>query len=239
MRNAFVFHNWTFSKRVNEKSGEKIIKQLQILVIFVLLFNPFNSILVKKLVKPLFWAIALCTSLPVFSQLRMPGTKDFSADMKAVIRDYPHNYAKMRGGVQQQSPQQTDYESSMKITGAESVTISRFSADNKEVYSWSAVMLTTEEFSAAKAKYKTLFARFNNMAVKMDSGVTFYLKGKYLEPIEERGFTSSLFRFELPDMVTRKMILELSMQYEFPEWKVKVLIYERDREDTERGDIVE
>ncbi|MCR6720193.1 MAG: hypothetical protein NVV59_07775 [Chitinophagaceae bacterium] len=169
----------------------------------------------------------------------MPGTKDFSADMKAVIRDYPHNYAKMRGGVQQQSPQQTDYESSMKITGAESVTISRFSADNKEVYSWSAVMLTTEEFSAAKAKYKTLFARFNNMAVKMDSGVTFYLKGKYLEPIEERGFTSSLFRFELPDMVTRKMILELSMQYEFPEWKVKVLIYERDREDTERGDIVE
>jgi len=183
--------------------------------------------------------MALCTSLPVFSQFKLPGTKDFTSDIKAVIRDYPHNYEKMRGSVQSQSPQQTDYESSLKITGAESVTISRYSADNKEIYSWSAVMLTTEDFEVAKGKFKTLFARFNNMAVKMDYGVTFYLKGKYLEPIEERGFTSSLFRFELPDRATRKMILELSMQYEFPEWKVKILIYERDREDVERGDVIE
>jgi hypothetical protein len=27
------------------------------------------------------------------------------------------------------------------------------------------------------------------------------------------------------------------MQYEFPEWKVKLLVYDKEREDDERGDI--
>lgn len=193
----------------------------------------------KKLALPLMWALALCACIPAFSQLKLPGTKDFTSDIKQVIREYPHNYEKLRGGVQMQSPQQTDYDCNLKISGAESVTISRYSADNREVYSWSAVMLTTEEYADARAKYKTLFSRFNNMGVKMNSGTTFYLKGKYVDPAEERKFTSSLFRFELPDRATRNMILELSMQYEFPEWKVKILIYERDRADDEQGEIIE
>ena len=73
----------------------------------------------------------------------------------------------------------------------------------------------------------------------MDYGVTFYLKGKYIEPVEERNFTSALLSFELPDQITRKMKLEVSMQYELMEWKVKVMIYERDREDAEQGEVAE
>ena len=202
-------------------------------------FNPFNSILVKKLVKPLAWGISLCLSFSLPAQINQRNGGDFGADMKAVIRDYPHNYESMRGRVVVQNPQHTEYESTRPVQGAESISISRYSADNKEVYSWQALMLTTEDFEAAKTRYKSLYAKFNNMAVKMDYGVTFYLKGKYLEPIEERGFTSSLMRFELPDQIVRKMIVEVTMQYEFPEWKVKVLVYEKEREDTERGEPIE
>jgi hypothetical protein len=183
--------------------------------------------------------MAICLSLSSSAQLKLPGTTDFTSEMKKVIRDYPHNYQSMRGSALDENPQHINYECSLPIPGAESVTISRFSADQKEVYSWQAVMLTTEDFETARAKFKSLYARFNNMAVKMDYGVTFYLKGKYIEPTEERGFTSALMRFELPDRITQKFILEVTMQYEFPEWKVKILIYEKERADNEQGETID
>ncbi len=43
--------------------------------------------------------------------------------------------------------------------------------------------------------------------------------------------------FENPDRNTHRMKLEISMQYEMLEWKVRVLIYEHERDDDEQGDI--
>lgn len=193
----------------------------------------------KKLVKPLIWGLAIGLCLHANSQRNSNANADFGAEMKKVIRDYPHNYQSMRGNTLDENPQYSNYECSLKIPGAESVNISRYSSDQKEVYSWQAVMLTTEDFETARAKFKSLYARFNNMAVKMDYGVTFYLKGKYIDPTEERSFTSALMRFELPDGITKKMILEVTMQFEFPEWKVKILIYEKEREDNEQGETID
>jgi hypothetical protein len=31
--------------------------------------------------------------------------------------------------------------------------------------------------------------------------------------------------------------VEASMQFEFPEWKINLMVYEREREDNEQGDI--
>jgi hypothetical protein len=100
-------------------------------------------------------------------------------------------------------------------------------------------MLTTENFEEAKKKFRSLFSMFNHMAVKMDYGDTFYLSGKYDEPTEEKNFASTILTFEKADQLTRKMKLEVSMQYEMLEWKVRVLIYEKEREDNERGEIEE
>ena len=43
--------------------------------------------------------------------------------------------------------------------------------------------------------------------------------------------------FENPDRNTYRMKLEISMQYELLEWKVRVLIYEHEKDDDEQGDI--
>ena len=203
-----------------------------------MLINPFNPLLVKKIVKPLFfsallWAIASTSS----AQLKLPVTDEFASDMKKVIREYPHQFNKLQGDVIDEKPQATDYECTLSVAGAESSVITKYSSSSKPIYSWQGLMLTTEDFGEAKKKFKSLFTRFNNMAVKMDYGVTFYLKGKYIEPIEERNFTSAILSFELPDQITRKMKLEVTMQYEMMEWKVKVLIYERDREDDEPAEV--
>jgi hypothetical protein len=34
-----------------------------------------------------------------------------------------------------------------------------------------------------------------------------------------------------------KLKIEASMQFQFPEWRVSLLVYEREREDNEQGDI--
>jgi hypothetical protein len=34
-----------------------------------------------------------------------------------------------------------------------------------------------------------------------------------------------------------KLKIEASMQYEFPEWKVSLVVYEKEREDKDRGEI--
>ncbi len=36
-----------------------------------------------------------------------------------------------------------------------------------------------------------------------------------------------------------KLKIEASMQFEFPEWKVNLLVYEKEKEDKDRGDIME
>jgi hypothetical protein len=206
----------------------------------VLLINPYNPLLVKKIVKPLVFAvISIVLQLPAKSQIRLPTSNPLGTDIRKVIREYPHQFSSLQGNIIQENPQTVDYECIFKVSGAESSSITKYSARNKMVYSWQALMLTTEDFEEAKKKFKSLYSIFNHLAVKMDYGDTFYLSGHYEEPVEEKSFSSSVLTFEKADKITHKMKLEVSLQYEMPEWKVRVIIYERDREDNEQGDIIE
>lgn len=166
-------------------------------------------------------------------------TASFTNDIKKIIRDYPHQFTHLQGDVMNENPQTIDYDCNFLINGAETSMITRYSSGKKSIYSWQAVMLTTDDFEEAKKKFKSLYSQFNHMAVRMDYGDTFYLSGRYEAPVEEKKFASAVLTFEKADALTRKMKVEVSMQYELMEWKVKVLIYERDREDTERGEIEE
>ena len=204
----------------------------------MLLINPFNPLLVKKTVKPLlFTLIAIAFTFLSYSQLRLPLNNALASDIRRVIREYPHQFSNLQGDVVEENPQSTSYDCTFKVAGAESSSITRYSSNNRKVYSWQALMLTTDDFEVASKKFKALFQQFNQLGVKMDYGETFYLAGKYEPPVEEKKFNSAVFRFENPDRNTYRMKLEISMQYEMLEWNVRVLIYEHERDDDERGDI--
>jgi hypothetical protein len=195
----------------------------------------------KKIVKTLcFIVFSFLFSSSSFAQLKIPVANAFAADMKKVIREYPHQFTALQGEVIEENPQTVNYSCTVEVAGAEQATITKYSSGlQKQVYSWQALMLTTESFEEAKKKFRSLYTQFNNMAVKMDYGVTFYLKGKYEEPVEEKNFTSSILSFENSDQITHKMKVEIAMQYELMEWKVRVLIYDHERNDDERGKIEE
>ena len=142
------------------------------------------------------------------------------------------------GEIIAQHPQSTDYQCNFKVNGAEQSFVTRYSA-KKEVCSWEALMLTTEDFDKAKQKYKSLYNQIQNLVIRFGQS-SYKVKGDYESPAEEKKFTAVLFTFEPLHETGGKLKIELTMQYIEPmEWKVKLLIYDKEREDDERGRIVE
>jgi hypothetical protein len=62
------------------------------------------------------------------------------------------------------------------------------------------------------------------------------LEGKYEAPAEEKKFTSVVFIPNTEKTEWAKIRAELLIEFSAPmEWKVKVLVYDRDREDGQEG----
>jgi hypothetical protein len=193
----------------------------------------------KKSVKTLaLITIAAFLSVITAAQLKLPVINGIGPDIKKVIQDYPNQFSNIKGEVINQNPQSIDYACNLKVNGAEEVSITQYSTNKKHpIASWQAVMLTTDDFEDAKKKFKSLFNQLNNLS--SGDAVSFHLKGKYETPVEEKKFTSVIFTTDNGSVTLKKLKVELSMQYELLEWKLKVLVYEKEREDNERGSVEE
>ncbi len=160
-------------------------------------------------------------------------------DLKKVIEDYPSRFVNLMDELIVENPQSTEYKCRIKVNGEEESSITRYSSRSNTSYSWQAVMLTTESFEKAKQKFKTLFNQLNNLSVNPGGTRTYHLKGNYEAPVESMKFASVIFSFSPDDENIMKLKAEVSLQYELTEWKVKLLVYDREREDEERGKTVE
>lgn len=101
-------------------------------------------------------------------------------------------------------------------------------------------MLTTESFEKAKQKFRSLFNQLNNLSADLGQAKPVHFKGKYEAPEEERKFTSVLFEPDPAASNTTALKMEITLQFHPPmEWKVRVLLYDRERDDHERGKEVE
>lgn len=155
-------------------------------------------------------------------------------DIRKVINDYPNRFANLIGDMVTENTQSVEYKCNFTANGAEETSITRYSSQSNNVYSWEALMLTTESFDKAKQKFKSLFSQLNHLSVNFDN-IGFRLDGKYETPSEEMKFTSVVFSFTPADDAVKKLKVEVAMMYELTEWKVKVMVYDREREDEERG----
>lgn len=186
-----------------------------------------------------FITIAGFLSITSVAQLKLPVINGISSDIKKVIQDYPNQFNNLKGEMLVQNAQSTDYACNFKVNGAEESSVTQYSSKKYAVASWQTVMLTTDDFDEAKKKFKSLFNQLNNLSAQMTEGAALHFKGKYEQPVEEKKFTSIVFSVDDKSSSFKKLKVELSMQYELLEWKVKVLVYEKEREDNERGAVEE
>jgi hypothetical protein len=176
-------------------------------------------------------------SAQINAQLKLPFTNnDLRTSLQKVVADFPKELSSIKGEVVAEDPQTVQYASLLKFQGAEENTITKYNS-SKPIYSWQAVLLTTEDFEDAAKKYKWLCNQLKVMTLNLGNNYTFSLSGKYEAPDENKKFSSSIFQLTPAAIHLPKLKIEADMQFYFPEWKVNLLVYQKEREDNERGDV--
>lgn len=190
-----------------------------------------------KTSKPTFLLAALFYfSLAAQAQFRSPIPNAFRADVQKAVAGFPSQFASLRGEVRTTNPQTVEYASLLQVDKAEDCIITQYSSNSKPVYSLHALMLSTEDFAEAERRYKWLFAQLKGLNIKyvVDQ---YTLHGAYEAPAETRQFTTSTLAVaDAPDAL-QKLRIEVAMQFEFPEWKVALTVFERERDDDEQGEL--
>jgi hypothetical protein len=171
------------------------------------------------------------------AQLKLPFTNnDLRTNLQKVVADFPKELSSIKGDVISEDPQTIQYASLLKFQGAEENSVTKYNSP-KPIYSWQAVLLTTEDFEEAAKKYKWLCNQLKVMTLNLGNNYTFSLSGKYEAPDENKKFSSSIFQLTPAAIHLPKLKIEADMQFYFPEWKVNLLVYQKEREDNERGEI--
>lgn len=172
------------------------------------------------------------------AQLRLPINNSLRNDFQKVVAEYPQHFQNIRGSVVNQNPQTTEYLSLLKVGDAQECTITKYSSGAKAIYSWQAVMYTSEDFAASAKKYKWLYNQLKGMNVYYVKD-QYSIHGQYEEPEESKKFATSVLTLSSPPTPLQKLKIEIAMQFEFPEWKVNLLVYEKERDDNEQGETEE
>lgn len=173
------------------------------------------------------------------AQVRLPiAPNSFKQDIQKVVAAYPHGFTEIMGDLVEEGPQTVSYASRVVPKGAQESTVTRYSAELKKIYSWQAVMLSTEDFEEAVAKYKSLYVQLKGMNVQYVAD-DYTLGGTYDTPAEERKFASSALHVIRPPEALKKLRIEVTLQLHFPEWKVGIVVYDKEKEDDENAEVME
>lgn len=189
-----------------------------------------------RIIPKLATTVLLIFCLKSQAQLKFPVTNnDLRNNLSQVITSYVDGFSSLKADTISLNPQSIEFSTKLDFQGSEQNSITQYKAKNP-IYSWTALLLTTEEFDEASKKYKWVYNQLKVMTVKVQE-YSFTLSGDFEAPDESKRFCSSVFKLTPNASNMPKLKIEASMRFEFPEWKINLMVYEREREDNERGDI--
>ncbi|HEY8388918.1 MAG TPA: hypothetical protein VIK74_09955 [Parasegetibacter sp.] len=151
--------------------------------------------------------------------------------LEEVLKDYPNAFRNIQGVEICTYPGYTTYECAREIPGAVSASISRYATENGNVVSFEALMFSSENFNQAAAKYRSLFNDLSKGVIKMDRHRHYVLDGTFEKPFEEKKFFETSLRLLPADEVVDKLKLVITIEYVFPEWQVKIKLYDKEADD--------
>lgn len=191
----------------------------------------------KTIQKKLAFLSLLVFAITAKAQFKFPVTNnDLRNNLSKVISDFPNQFSSFKGDTIVNNPQSVEFASLLDFKGAEKNSITQYKSANP-VYSWKARLLKSEEFEDAAKKYKWLVNQLRVMTIKLNDGYSFTLSGHYDPADQSKAFSSSIFSLTPAATNLPKLKIEASIEFNFPEWKVYLLVFEKEREDNEQGDI--
>lgn len=211
-----------------------------ILTILRFFKTPKNPNCLKKITPVLLVILFIFSTTKLQAQLKLPGTTSaFASDMEKIVKDFPNSFKNIIGELILENPQSADYSSKIIPAGALDCNITRYSSAKKIVSSWQAIMFVSDDFGPAEKKFRSLYNQLNGLSVKFENGTSYKFQGDFEKPTENKRFFHVVFSPSTNDVTMKHLKLELLMSYEMMEWKINVLVYESERDDNERGRMIE
>ena len=188
--------------------------------------------------KPLTATIAIILSIFSASAQIVPVKNSFQIDIAKVISDYPNGFKNISGDQLIENPQTIEFASRVEIKEATKCRVIKYSSNTKEIFSWEAEMLRTDDFEEASTKFRSCFNSLQHLSVEIN-GVNAVFKGEYIKPSESIKFTTIVFDAgdKTPELANLKIALVL--ETEMLDWVIRIHVYEKERDDENRGPIID
>lgn len=167
----------------------------------------------------LFYCAASRAQLPA---LRLSG--QISPVLSKVIVDFPNDFEHIRGEVLSTGPEVSTYAALLTIREMEPGIVEQYGDERDHLYSWSNILLETDDFEEAKKKFHSYYTDIKRTTAVIHN-FSVRLVSDYTEPDESKKFTHIIFPLETIEESLKDVVVELSMQYELSDWKITVSLY--------------
>jgi len=167
----------------------------------------------------------------------IPVKNSLQTDIAKVISDYPNGFKNISGEQLIENPQTTEFESRVEIKDAKCRVI-KYSSTTKKIFSWEAEMLKTEDFEEASKKFRSFYNSLQHLSVNIN-GANAVFKGEYIKPSESIKFTTIVFDADDKNEELKSLKIALVLETDMLDWVIKIQVYEKERDDRDRGPIID
>ena len=194
-----------------------------------------QALLLKfHLMKPLTTTFIFILFVFSLSAQVIPIKNALQTDIAKVLSDYPNGFKNIIGDEILQNPQSIEFECLVTIKDAIKCRLVKYSSNVKDIYSWEADMIKTDDFEMASNKFRALYNSLQHLSVNIN-GTTAVFKGDYIKPSEAIKFTTIVLDAGDKSPELKKLKLALILEADMLEWEIKIQVYEQEREDKDRG----
>jgi hypothetical protein len=198
-----------------------------------------QALLLKfHLMKPLTATFIFILFIFSLSAQVIPIKNGFQTDIAKVISDYPNGYKNIIGEQLIENPQSIEFECLVKVKDAIKCRVIKYSSNVKDIYSWEADMVKTDEFEAASKKFRAFYNSLQHLSVNIN-GSTAIFKGDYIKPSEAIKFTTIVLDAGNKTPELKNLKIALILETDMLDWVIKVQVYEKERDDKDKGPAID
>ena len=186
------------------------------------------------LMKPLTTTFIFILFVFFLSAQVIPIKNALQTDIAKVLSDYPNGFKNILGDEISQNPQSLEFECLLTIKDAIKCRLVKYSSNVKDIYSWEADMIKTDDFETASNKFRAFYNSLQHLSVNIN-GTTAVFKGDYIKPSEAIKFTTIVLDAGDKTPELKRLKLALTLEADMLEWVIRIQVYEQEREDKDRG----
>ena len=181
--------------------------------------------------------ISILFAISLSAQI-IPTKNSLQTDIGKVISDYPNGFKNIIGEQVIENPQTIEFECLVTVKDAIKCRLVKYSSNVKEIYSWEADMLKTDDFETAAKKFRELYNSLQHLSVNIN-GSTAVFKGDYIKPSEAIKFTTIVLDPADKTPELKKLKISLVLEADMLDWVIKIQVYEQEREDRDKGPAID